>query len=131
VHLAIHEDDEEELASTSPPSALQRRVSQPNLQQQQSSPHLLLSKSKIPDPSLGRLSPLHSGISSLSSLLKPSQSQTSLHDGYRRSRRLSQSLDSSPPAKGSPPLTLDPEHVVFLTNAGETGYPGYAQLASH
>ena len=125
VHLAIHEDDEEEAASISPPAASQRRMSAG----QQSSPHQLLSKSKMPDPSLGRQSPLQSGISSLSSLLKPSQSQNSLHDGYRRSRRLSQ--DSPPLAKPAPPPPLDPEHVVFLTNAGETGYPGYAQLASH
>ena len=93
--------------------------------------HQLLSKSKVERKEASM------GISSISHLINPTHPSHPHHDSFKRSRRLSQtSLTDSPRPKESPrpkhsPSPIDPDHMVYVTNAADAGYPGYDQLASH
>ena len=142
VHLMVESDDEDEFEQRdripypNPPLSSNRRSSGSHLlpssrSREFHSPHHLLTSSKDSSSSpLSTPSTATTGISSISSLMNPAHPNNTFHDAFKRSRRLSQSSIGDSPRRQSP-RAADPDHMVFVTNAAEAGYPGYAEMASH
>ena len=143
VHLNVASDDDDELEQRDsvpyphPQPSSSRRPSgspmPPSSRSLMHSPHQLLTSSKDPSSSPDSTPTSSSiGISSIASLMNPAHPNNTFHDAFKRSRRLSTSaLPNGDSPRRSPPRLADPDNMVFVTNAAEAGYPGYAEMASH